>query len=119
MGFNFKLKADWPNTTLTALEAGYQNQDGFGFDQVELVHGGTDVVLPAEWRENVRMSKASFSKLCEELRPYIERQSTNMRSPVEVERQVAVTLYYLSDEGRLRKTANAFGLSRSCVSITV
>ena len=40
-----------------------------------------------------------------------------MRSPVEVERQVAATIYYLSDEGRLRKTANAFGLSRSCVSV--
>jgi len=39
--------------------------------------------------------------------------TTNMRSPVEVERQVVLTLYYLSDEGRLRKTANAFGLLRS------
>ena len=38
---------------------------------------------------------------------------------MEVERQVALTLYYLSDEGRLCKTANAFGLSRSCVSITI
>ena len=42
-----------------------------------------------------------------------------MRTPIEVERQVAVTLYYLSDEGRLRKTANAFGLSRSSVSVIV
>ena len=33
-----------------------------------------------------------------------------MRAPVDVERQVALTLNYLSDEGRLRKTANAFGL---------
>ena len=42
-----------------------------------------------------------------------------MRSPVGVDKQVALTLYYLSDEGHLRKTANAFGLSRSCVSIVV
>ena len=42
-----------------------------------------------------------------------------MHEPVEVERQVAATLYYLSDEGRLRKTANAFGLSRSSVSIII
>ena len=42
-----------------------------------------------------------------------------MRTPVDVERQVALTLYYLSDEGRLRKTANVFGLSRSCVSIII
>ena len=30
--------------------------------------------------------------------------------------QVAMTLYYLSDEGRMRKTANAFGVSRQTVS---
>ena len=39
-----------------------------------------------------------------------------MRSPVEVERQVALTLYYLADEGRMRKPPNAFGLLRSTVS---
>lgn len=42
-----------------------------------------------------------------------------MRSPIDVERQVALTLYYLSDEGRIRKTANAFGLSRAYVSIAL
>ena len=35
---------------------------------------------------------------------------------MDVERQVASTLYYLSDEGRIRRTANAFGLSRSVIS---
>ena len=38
---------------------------------------------------------------------------------LDVERQVALTLYYLSDEGRMRKTANAFGLSRSSVSVVI
>ena len=53
------------------------------------------------------MSKMTFNKLSDELRPFIERQETNMRSPVSVEKQVALTLYYLSDEGRLRKVSNA------------
>ena len=36
------------------------------------------------------------------------------------ETQVALTLYYVSDEGRLKKTAsNAFGLSRACVSLII
>ena len=35
---------------------------------------------------------------------------------MDVERQVASTLYYLSDEGRIRKKANAFRLSRSVIS---
>ena len=78
-----------------------------------------DVVVPEEWKENFRMHKENFLKLCAELRPFIEKQVTNMREPVEVERQVAATLYYLSDEVRLRKTANAFGLSRSSVSIII
>ena len=79
----------------------------------------SDAVVDEEWKENFRMCKANFYKLCGELRPYIEKQTTVMLSPVEVERQVALTLYYLSDEGRLRKTANAFGLSRACVSVTI
>ena len=38
---------------------------------------------------------------------------------MEVDRQVALTLYYLADEGRMRKTANSFGLSRSSVSLII
>ncbi|XP_065195781.1 putative nuclease HARBI1 [Sycon ciliatum] len=42
-----------------------------------------------------------------------------MRASITVETQVAVLLYYVSDEGRLSKTANAFGISRASVSIIV
>ena len=38
-----------------------------------------------------------------------------MRSSMDVVKQVAVTLYYLSDWGRIGKTANAFGISRQAV----
>ena len=78
-----------------------------------------DVVVPKEWEENFRMHKENFLKRCAELRPFIEKQITNMCVPMEGERQVAATLYYLSDEGRLRKIPNAFGLSRSSVSIII
>ena len=74
---------------------------------------------PEEWKENFRMSRATFLSLCQTMKPHIERQNTHMRHPVEVERQVALTLYYLADEGRMKKTANAFGLFRSSVSIIV
>lgn len=65
------------------------------------------------------MRRENFDKLCDELRPHLRKQRTVMRSPIDVERQVAATLYYLSDEGRLRKTANAFGLSRASTSIII
>uniref|UniRef100_A0A3B3E024 Putative nuclease HARBI1 n=1 Tax=Oryzias melastigma TaxID=30732 RepID=A0A3B3E024_ORYME len=76
------------------------------------------VVLLDEWRENFRMSRLSLLSLSELLRPHIEGQPTVMRSPVDVVKKVARTLYYLADEGILRKTANAF-VRQVCKAITV
>ena len=68
------------------------------------------ISLQDEWRENFRVSRETFDYLCNELRPFLQKKETHLRKPVSVETQVAVTLYYLSDEGRLRKVTNAFGL---------
>ena len=76
-----------------------------------------NIVIDKEWRENFRMDKTS--KLCDELRPYLTKQSTNMRQVVSIEEQVAMTLYYLADEGRYHKVGNAFGVSRTTVSRAV
>ena len=76
----------------------------------------SQTVVEEEWKENFRMSRPTFLLLCEELRPFVQKKATNMRLSMDVKRQVASTLYYLSDEGRIRKTANAFGLSRSVIS---
>jgi len=73
----------------------------------------------SEWKENFRMSRKNFTELCDMLRPYLQRKSTKMREPISVETQIAAFLYYISDEGRYRKTANAFGISRASVSIIV
>uniref|UniRef100_A0A1A8AER9 DDE Tnp4 domain-containing protein n=1 Tax=Nothobranchius furzeri TaxID=105023 RepID=A0A1A8AER9_NOTFU len=62
------------------------------------------------------MTRSSLLKLSELLRPHIKGESTVMRSLVCVTKKVACTLYYLADEGRLRKTVYAFGLSRQVVS---
>ena len=78
-----------------------------------------NVTVASEWKENFRMSRSTFMELCEGLRPLLTRKSTRMRGPISVETQMALTLYYLSDEGRYRKVANAFGISRSSVFITV
>ena len=77
------------------------------------------ISLQDEWRENFRVSRETFDYLCNELRPFLQKKETHLRKPVSVETQVAVTLYYLSDEGRLRKVANAFGLGRSTVSTII
>ena len=40
----------------------------------------TGAFVDEEWKENFRMCKANFYKLCGELRPFIEKQITVMRS---------------------------------------
>ena len=72
-----------------------------------------NVMLASEWKENFRMSHLTFMELCEDLGPLLERKSTRMRCPISAETQMAVILFYLSDEGRYRKVANSFGISRS------
>ena len=69
----------------------------------------TNVVPSEEWRENFRMSRATFFLLCDMLKPHVEHQSTRIRSLVEVERQVALALYYLADEERMRKLQMLLG----------
>ena len=64
-----------------------------------------DTVLPEEWKENVRMQTNNFKQLCAQLKPFLQREETNMRMLISVECQVAATLYYLSDERRMRKTS--------------
>ena len=65
------------------------------------------------------MRRESLQKLCEEPRPYIERRETVMRKPIDVKTQVALTLYYLSDEGQMRKTALDNALLKAAVSVIV
>ena len=79
----------------------------------------TGTMIDEEWRENFRMSKESFMRLCDLLRPFLEKQSTHLRKTIEVEKRVAVTLYYLSDEGRYRKVGNAFGIAKCTVSVII
>ena len=62
------------------------------------------------------MSKESFYILCDELRPYITKNTTQIRKPIDIEKQVAVVLYYLADECPGKKTANAFGVVKCTVS---
>ena len=44
------------------------------------------------------------------------KNATQMCKPVDVEKQVEIVLYYLADEGRMRKTANVFGIAKCTVS---
>ena len=72
-----------------------------------------DKVISEDWRENLRMSKKCFYKLCNLLAPFISKNTTFMHQPNSPETQVAATLYYLSDAGHMRKTASSFGIGKT------
>ncbi|XP_015764015.1 PREDICTED: uncharacterized protein LOC107343003 [Acropora digitifera] len=52
-----------------------------------------------EWMGNLRMSKVTFQKLCEELAPFIERRDMNYHKAISLRERVAITLYRLADTG--------------------
>ena len=79
-------------------------------------HFVNEVVFTEYWRENFRISRRNLWKLSKLLQPHIEGKTTRMRCPVDITKKVTCTLYYLSNRGRLRKTANALGLSHQVVS---
>ena len=65
-----------------------------------------------------RMPQECFEKLFTDLRPYIQN-SKGFQHPISVEKQVTATLYYLVDEGRLRKMTNSFGIEKSKILKTI
>ena len=67
------------------------------------------------WKQNLRMTRDTLTILCNELRQHIQKQSTNMRSPVSVEEKVAVTVWKLATNVEYRTLASVFGLGRSTV----
>ena len=76
-------------------------------------------VTPKDWHEHFRMSRESFLVLCQQLEEHLIKRNTRFRKAISVQEQLALTLYYLFDEGRLKKTANAFGLGKSTVSAII
>lgn len=71
------------------------------------------------WKANMRMTKDTFRILCSELGPYIQKQSTVLRSPISVERRVAVTVWKLATNIEYRTLSNLFGLGISTVATIV
>ena len=48
----------------------------------------TNKVPESEWKDNFRMSQKRFYKLCDMLRPYLEKKRTRLRTSISAEAQV-------------------------------
>ncbi|KAL8202221.1 UNVERIFIED_CONTAM: hypothetical protein K2H54_060773 [Gekko kuhli] len=69
-----------------------------------------------KWLENFRMSRSTFDWLVVALRDVLQRQRTEMRAPVSVERRVAVALWWMASTMSYRTVGHQFGLARSTVA---
>lgn len=73
-----------------------------------------------EWKKNLRMDRDVFMKMAEELRPHLEPgRSPRGLDVLTVKKQLALTLYFLKDQGSLSMTANTFGVASNTVSTVV
>ena len=71
-----------------------------------------------EWIENFRMIQETFLyHVCNELRPYIEKQDTKLRKAIPVEKRVAITLWRLASNADYRTIGHLFGVSKGYVCV--
>lgn len=70
-----------------------------------------------EWRENFRMSRRSFVKLCDMMKEVMSPAPDDMtvRPAIPLEMRVAIALYKLGSCGEYRLVANQFGVHKSTV----
>ena len=78
-----------------------------------LINGQT---LQEEWKKNLRMTKDDFIHLVDQLRMDIQSDENAVREALSPEKKVAMTLYYLKDQGSYLMTCNAFGVGKSTLS---
>lgn len=82
----------------------------------KLLNGDT---LEEEWTKNLRMTRNDFLHLVDQLRMDIEPDSNPVRDSLPPEKKIAMTLYYLKDQGSYLMTCNAFGVGKSTLSSVV
>ena len=101
----------------------FSGEEDFGEILVAQNSGGrtcTTEFCPSEWKKNLRMDRDVFIALADEIRPYLQPgRSPRGLDVLSVEKQLAMTLYFLKDQGSLSMTANAFGITRCTVSVIV
>ena len=71
------------------------------------------------WHENLRISKSTFTVLCNQLKPYIEKTITKYRMPIPVDKQIAVTIWRLATNIEYRTISALFGIGISTVCTIV
>ncbi|XP_067648025.1 uncharacterized protein [Eurosta solidaginis] len=69
---------------------------------------------PKFFKENFRMTRSSFDKLCIRLQK-MKKKDTNYRNEIPLEKRVAIALYALGSSSEYRSIANLFGVGKATV----
>ena len=73
-----------------------------------------------EWKENLRMTRDDFLELLSLIESFFRERSDAVRKDtLSLGKRVALTLYYLKDQGSYSMTCNAFGCSKATISLCV
>ena len=72
-----------------------------------------------QWIENFRMKRETFASLCRDLETSLAPIDHAVRDIVDVQNQVAITLYWLASSAEYRTIGNLFGVGKSTVSSIV
>ena len=70
------------------------------------------------FRDNFRMKKATFVKLCDKLQA-MRKQDTPFRPSIPLEKRIAIALYALGSSAEYRTVSSLFGVGLSTVSTIV
>ena len=72
-----------------------------------------------DWIENFRMRKETFLYICDQLKPVIAQQDTQLRRAISVQQRVAMTIWCLATPSEYQTIAHLFGVARSTVCTIV
>ena len=59
------------------------------------------------------MKKATFFFICEQLRPYLQKEDSNMRKAISVEKRLAIALWRLATGSYYKTIGYLFGISEA------
>ena len=68
-----------------------------------------------QWIENFRMKREIFASLCRDLEASLAPSDHAVTGVVDVQKQVAITLYWLASSAEYRTIGNLFGVGKSTV----
>lgn len=78
-----------------------------------------DENLNLHWKQDFRMTRPTFLKIVELVRPRLEKRDTNFRKAIPIEKRVAISIWRLATGNSFRTVSKTFAVGKStAVSIT-